>query len=113
MTLIQRRFILGTISLIFFSTGILKLLSNPLEIAQFIHWGFPLWFMYLTGVINIAAAIGLQTKRFFKLSAITLLILLSLAIISILTHHDGLVSLLQPLILVFILAIILIVKNRA
>ena len=99
----QRKFILATISLIFLTTGILKLLNNPLEIAQFIHWGFPLWFMYLTGVINIAVAIGLQTKRFFKLSATVLLILLSLAIISILTHHDGFAALIQPVVLVGVL----------
>ena len=99
----QRKFILATISLIFFTTGILKLLSNPFEITQFIHWGFPLWFMYLTGVINIVAAIGRETKRFFKLSATTLLVLLSLAIISVLIHHDGLAALLQPLILAIVL----------
>ena len=108
MTLMQRKFILATISLIFLTTGILKLLGSPLEVVQFIHWGFPIWFMYLTGVINIAAAIGLQTKRFFKLSATLLLILLSLAIISVLIHHDGLAALLQPLILVITLGLTLI-----
>ena len=99
MTLAQRHIVLGAISLIFLTTGILKLLGSPLEVVQFIHWGFPIWFMYLTGVINIAAAIGLQTKRFFSLSVSVLIILLSLAILSILIHHDGLAALLQPLVL--------------
>ena len=103
MTLAQRHIVLGAISLIFLTTGILKLLGSPLEVVQFIHWGFPIWFMYATGIINILAAIGLQTKRFFKLSATLLLVLLSLAILSILIHHDGLAALLQPLVLAGVL----------
>lgn len=104
MTRTQRRLVLGTISLVFIVTGVLKLLGNPLEVAQFTHWGFPLSFMYITGVINILAAIGLLIKRFFKLSAITLLTFLSLAILSILIHHDGLTVLLQPLAIVIVLS---------
>ena len=106
MTLAQRHIVPGAISLIFLTTGILKLLGSPLEVVQFIHWGFPIWFMYATGIINILAAIGLQTKRFFKLSATLLLVLLSLAILSILIHHDGLAALLQPLVLAGVLFVI-------
>ncbi len=105
MTRTQRNLVLGIISLVFIVTGVLKLLGYPLEVAQFTHWGFPLWFMYLTGIINILAAIGLLTKHFFKLSAITLVTLLSLAILSILIHHDGLVPLLQPLLIVIVLSL--------
>ena len=56
------------LSLIFIASGGAKLAGLAFEIAAFERWGYPLWFMYFTGAIEVAGAIGLQVRR---LSALT------------------------------------------
>ena len=54
----------------------MKLMSSPQEIMLFAKWGYPLWFMYLTGVWDILFAIGLNIKQTSRISAIGLILLL-------------------------------------
>lgn len=70
------------VMLVFISTGILKLMSSPQEVAAFLAWGYPLWLMYLTGVLNIVFAVGLCIRKISRLSVIALMALLATAIIS-------------------------------
>lgn len=96
MNSLQHFAITTTISLIFIVNGILKLTNNQLEIEQFIHFGYPLWFMYLTAIVNILAGIGLVYKNTFIISAVLLLLLLITSIVSILLNHDSAMTLMQP-----------------
>lgn len=41
------------LALIFLASGSAKLASLEFELAAFARWGYPLWFMYLTGVIEV------------------------------------------------------------
>jgi hypothetical protein len=112
MTTAQRATILWTISFVFFTTGVLKLLGNQLEVRQFAAWGYPLWFMYATGVINILAAIGLQIEKYFYCSAICLILLLATALTTITLRHQGLGASLPPLVLIVPLVVIVFLKKR-
>ncbi len=57
------------LSLIFIASGGAKLAGLEFEIVAFERWGYPLWFMYLTGVVEVAGGIGLLIRRFSALAA--------------------------------------------
>ncbi|GAA0817149.1 DoxX family protein [Colwellia sp. D2M02] len=60
------------LALIFFASGGAKLLSLPFEIEAFVRWGYPIEFMYLTGIIEVFGALGLLITRLSSLSALCL-----------------------------------------
>jgi len=45
------------LALLFFVTGGTKLIASPSHVANFAKWGYPLWFMYVTGGLEVAAAL--------------------------------------------------------
>ncbi len=51
------------ISLIFLFEGITKLLALQFQVDFFNHWGYPVEFMYLIGLLEIAGAIGLWIPK--------------------------------------------------
>lgn len=51
------------LALVFFASGAAKLASLEFEIVAFERWGYPLWFMYLVGVIEVAGAALLLPAR--------------------------------------------------
>ncbi len=67
---------------VFICTGILKLTNAPREVGIFLAWGYPLWLMYLTGVLNIVFAVGLCIRKISHLPTIALMALLTTAIFS-------------------------------
>ena len=77
---------------VFISTGILKLTGSAQEIAIFEKWGYPLWLMYLTGVLNIICAVGLSLRKTSFYSAIVLILLLATAIISNISEKQSLIT---------------------
>jgi len=58
--------------LVFLGSGVAKLLSLDFERVAFERWGYPLWFMYLTGVIEVLGAGALVWRRFTALVAASL-----------------------------------------
>lgn len=71
------------LALIFAASGSAKLLSLPFELEAFERWGYSAAFMYFTGVIEVAGAIGLLISR---VSAITSLCLSAFMLGAIGTH---------------------------
>ncbi|WP_223671053.1 DoxX family protein [Kangiella shandongensis] len=69
--------------LVFFLSGIAKLTSLPFEVEAFERWGYPLWFMYLTGFIEIIGAAALLIPR---VSAVASLVLAGLMVGAVATH---------------------------
>ena len=47
------------LSIIFLFEGVTKLLAMDFQIQFFSHWGYPLWFMYVIGLLELLGAIGL------------------------------------------------------
>ena len=103
---------MAVVMTIFSLTGILKLTSSTQEIAQFVKWGYPLWFMYLTGVLNIIFAIGLCVKKVSHISAFALMALLSTAIMSNFVVYQSLVASLPALLLISALAGVLYIDKN-
>ena len=73
----------GLLAIIFLLSGGAKLASLPFEVEVFTRWGYPLWFMYLTGVLEVAGAMGLLVSR---LSALAGVCLAGLMVGAVLTH---------------------------
>jgi len=71
------------IALIFLASGGAKLIPLAFEVAAFTRWGYPAWFMTLTGVLEVAGAIGVLIPR---LSALASLALAALMIGALGTH---------------------------
>ncbi len=71
------------LALIFFASGAAKLAALPFEVEAFARWGYPPAFMYLTGVIEVIAALGLLIPR---LSALVSLCMAAFMLGAIGTH---------------------------
>jgi len=46
------------LSLVFLASGGAKLAGLEFEIVAFERWGYPLWFMYFTGVVEVAGGVS-------------------------------------------------------
>lgn len=71
----------GLLALTFGFVGFLKLSASPMEVAVFTHFGYPLWFMYVIGAVEVAGALGLVcgrpiNVRLPRMAAIGLLIIM-------------------------------------
>jgi putative oxidoreductase len=62
----------GLLVLIFLGSGLAKLASLNYELVAFQRWGYPLWFMYLTGAIEVLAGAALLWRRVTALVAAAL-----------------------------------------
>ena len=78
------------IALIFFASGGAKLLSLPFEIEAFARWGYPIEFMYFTGVVEFVGAIGLLIPRLSSFASLCLAFLMLGAIGTHLVHKEWL-----------------------
>lgn len=77
------RLISYLLCLVFLAFGVAKLAALPFELEAFARWGYPLWFMYLTGVLEVAGAVGLLIPR---LSALASVCLAALMLGAVATH---------------------------
>lgn len=51
------------LAVIFFLSGAAKLASLEFENEAFERWGYPLWFMYFVGVVEVSGAVLLLFKQ--------------------------------------------------
>ena len=47
------------LGVIFLAAGGSKIINPDHHVEKFAHWGYPIWFMYLTGGIEVVAGIAL------------------------------------------------------
>lgn len=55
----KKPYLVYLLAAIFLLSGSAKILSLPFELAAFERWGYPLWFMYATGVAEVIGAVML------------------------------------------------------
>ena len=65
----------------FIGAGLSKLSSQPMMVAEFTHWGFPLWFMTFTGITEIVGAILLIVPKSRVYGGILLFVTMFVALI--------------------------------
>ncbi|MEK7612101.1 MAG: DoxX family protein [Patescibacteria group bacterium] len=59
--------------IIFFVEGVTKLIGLQFQTDFFTAWGYPLWFMYVVGVLELAGALGLLMSKYRLCATIGLL----------------------------------------
>ncbi len=42
-----------TLGVMFIMAGAVKLLGQPSQVEHFGHWGYPIWFLYFTGIVEV------------------------------------------------------------
>ncbi|MEM7126006.1 MAG: DoxX family protein [Chloroflexota bacterium] len=63
-------------------SGVTKLMVHPDWVIEFNNFGYPIWFMYLIGILQVAAAIGLWISRTRFISAALIVVIMIGAAVS-------------------------------
>lgn len=71
------------LAMIFLLSGSAKLAGLEFELRAFERWGYPLWFMYLTGVLEVTGGVAILIPR---ISALVSACLAALMIGAVGTH---------------------------
>lgn len=76
------------LSVVFLLSGGAKLFGLPFELAAFERWGYPVWLMYLTGVLECLGGIGLWVRRWSGRAALGLSGLMVGAVLTHVRHAE-------------------------
>ena len=85
---------------LFLFAGVTKLIGLPAMVEHFQHWGFPAWFCYVIGVLEILGAVGLLVPRYAAEIASALIMLMIGALFTLLRAGE---SFLAPLLVIVLL----------
>ena len=99
------------LSLAFLGAGIMKLTGAEEMRQGFENWGYPIFFMYIIGLCEVAGAIGLWLRRFSYAAKVCFIILMAGAV---LTHlvFDGVGDAIGAVILLIFAVVTLILHRR-
>lgn len=89
----KTRLLTYLLALVFLLSGAAKLAGMEFEIRAFARWGYPMWFMYLSGAIEVAGAIGLLLPRISAAVAMVLALFMTGAVGTHLIHNEWPMSL--------------------
>jgi len=92
-------------------TGGAKLAAQPMMITQFQSFGYPVWFMYLTGAIECTAGVLVMIPRTSRIAAVTLGCVMVGAIFSLAIHgpHERIAG---PVVLIGLAAAAFLLRRR-
>ena len=93
------------VALAFLGAGLAKLASAPMMAAEFALFGYPVWFMYLTGALEILGAGLLLAPRLAGAGAALLSCIMVGAIASHLIHGQAAMAV-APFVLLILAAVI-------
>jgi putative oxidoreductase len=82
------KFIKVLISVIFAVEGLTKIFAVTFQVNLFNHWGYPLWFMFVIGSLELLGAIGLWIPQLSWLANIGLIGLMIGALYTHLSRGD-------------------------
>ena len=83
MTIIQY-----LLALIFIASGSAKLFGLDFELQAFERWGYPLWFMYLTGLLEVVGGLAIAANILRKFAALGVTVLMIGAIGTHVLHQE-------------------------
>ena len=84
--------LLVLVTVAFLATGAFKIFGTSMEKELFAHWGYPLWFMYAVGTIEVLGALLLHVKKLSRYGALSLIVIAVGAIGTHLTHGEGFIA---------------------
>ncbi len=74
------------LAFVFLGAGGAKLAGQPMMIEQFRSFGYPIWFMYLIGVVEFSCAVLVLIPRMRRIAAVGLACIMVGAMGSLLLH---------------------------
>lgn len=101
----------GLLVVAFLAAGGQKLLGVESQVAEFDRYGYPLWFMYVTGIVEVTGALGLLVG--FSRPVVTpfaALLIVGTMLGALFTHvriGDPLQTMVAPFVLLLIAATVL------
>jgi putative oxidoreductase len=88
----------------------IKLTGTEFEKTAFVAWGYPVWFMYLTGIMELIGLILLVIPKTRFYGAVLILVVMIGAILTHLTHNEA--GMVVPAFVLAIIAGVLVWLNR-
>ncbi len=81
--------LMALLTLAFVVTGGGKLAGAQMQVDNFVRWGYPTWFRYLTGALELAGVVllWLRPTRFY--GAVLLVGVMAGAVLTHLTHSEA------------------------
>ena len=99
------------LTLAFLGSGIMKLTGGEDIRQSFEQWGYPVFFMYVIGLCEVAGAVGLWLRRFSYAAKVCLIILMAGAVATHLVF-DSLTEAVPPIILILLIALTLMLHRK-
>ena len=99
------------LTLAFLLSGAMKLTGAEQIRQGFGHWGFPIFFMYIIGLCEVAGSIGLWLGRFSYAAKVCLIILMAGAVATHLVF-DSFKEAMAPIILIVLIAVTLVLHHK-
>jgi uncharacterized membrane protein YphA (DoxX/SURF4 family) len=90
--------------IVFLGSGLAKLTAQPMVLTMFAAFGYPAWFMYVVGALEVIAAILIVVPRTSRLGAAIIIGIMIGALITHLAH--GQVSMIAGPATLLILAVV-------
>jgi uncharacterized membrane protein YphA (DoxX/SURF4 family) len=90
-----RRVLLFILAFGFLYSGIMKLIGK--ETAEFVAWGFPAWFVYVIGTMQVFGACGFFYTPTVRMSLFFLTVIMICAILTLAGKHQFLPDLILPI----------------
>jgi putative oxidoreductase len=81
--------LMALLTLAFLASGGTKLAGAQMNVDNFTRWGYPLWFMYLTGLIEVGCALLLWPRKTRLIGALGLVATMVGAVLTHLTHGEA------------------------
>jgi uncharacterized membrane protein YphA (DoxX/SURF4 family) len=80
---------MALLTFMFLFAGGTKVAGAEMNVANFTRWGYPLWFMYLTGLIEVVCAILLWPRKTRLIGALGLVATMLGAIVTHLMNQEA------------------------
>jgi putative oxidoreductase len=93
------------LALAFLGAGFTKLSSQPMMVTEFTAFGLPMWFMYVTGVIEVVSAVLVLIPRLSGIGAALLVCVMVGALVAHISH--GQAAMIGVPVVLLVLAIVL------
>ena len=99
------------LTLAYLVTGVMKLSGGEQVRQGFENWGYPVFFIYVIGLCEVAGAIGLWVRRFSYAAKVCLILLMAGAAGTHLVF-DTVTEALAPVILIVVIAVTLALHHK-
>ena len=95
------------LAVVFLFVGGTLLLGGPRVVEGFKHFGYPGWFRFVIGILQVIGGVGLLIPRYAAIAASYLAIIMLGALISHVRAGDGFLGLLPALIVLFLVGTVI------